>query len=138
MKRHITATLASLLLGTAPALLATGPASAAGTCTFQPLQLTTTDINDPWPDSNDEIKLLYGSRVYRQNGFHVGSTLTSTPPPEQFTGEMQIQLIELDTGTWRNPDDLLGTITIGSNPGNNVRDFTESDAHYKLTYSVTC
>ena len=132
--------IAALLSATAMALpvaAAATPASATGPCTFTPLLLTAYRINDPWPDSTDEIKLTYGSRVFRANGVKVATTLGGMPT-ESFTTELHVELWELDTGTWTNPNDFLGSTEITPVDQQNQRWFTLDGASYDLTYRVTC
>lgn len=53
------------------------------------------------------------------------------------TGNVRIELYDIDSGIWGDDKDYLGSITVSSSlkgMGSQTGSFTEDDANYKLHY----
>ncbi len=119
------------------ARLAGSPCAPAPNATYRfvPVRLTTYDIEDWWPDWQDEIAMYYGDQVFTASTWN-GSVVY--PGATTFTGTtLKVDLWERDNG-WTNHN-LLGSVTVSNT--NLCLERTQTflrpgDYHYELVYRV--
>ena len=84
---------------------------------FQPIDLTAYDLEDPQPDTRDELRLTVGGTNW--TGYATRGTVIpgSAMYRVKFSSSsICINLIELDTsaGEWWSPDDSLGSMCVAA------------------------
>jgi hypothetical protein len=96
-----TATATALGLSSAVLFAATPAQAEEATYTFIPMQLDVYDIEDWWPDTHDELKMVYAGTTWMQT-LPRGS-YTDMFTPANFTGShMSLNLWERDRGVDNN------------------------------------
>jgi hypothetical protein len=108
--RRAVLTASIVAMAAATLVVTPSPAQAADTFRFVPVSLVAYDLEDPFPDTSDEISLRYGRVDFRPPSTAKGST--QLPPAETFTGPMAVELWELDQG-WTS-DDRLGSFSVAA------------------------
>lgn len=138
MKRNLRqrAALAVPALGLAATTLTAAPASATEQYTFVPVRMTVHDIEDWWPDTQDEPRMYYGSTPSWAGVVREKSTVTNLPSAH-FTGpHMRVDLWERDNG-WYDSNHL-GRFNATSDLLDQEREwhFIGNGFHYELVYKV--
>ena len=126
MKKYVM--MLALVMMTLPSL------SFADELVLERLQCIETE---DWTGADDADLVVGGEHVW-SGKMNNGQTV-SLNIRRPMTGNVRIELYEIDSSMWGDEKDYLGSITVSSSlkgMGSQTGGFTEDDANYKLHYHV--
>jgi hypothetical protein len=135
IKRAVLVAAAAL----AGSLAIAAPSHAATEYAFQPINLTAYDLEDPEPDTRDELRLTVGGTNWTGSVTRGETVPGSAMYRVRFSSSsVCITLTELDAsaGEWWSSDDILGSTCVAAGDYTSHVRFVGNSFDYVLRFSV--
>jgi hypothetical protein len=139
MARRRAGTLVAAMSALCLMLGGTALSAAADAATLHVDRLTVLDTEDGGLtnfDKYDEVSMRYAGINWRAS---LGNGQSGYPPDVSFDNSLLIDVWELDTGNWLNPDDHIGNHWVyasESSLGQRTAELYYPGAHYELVYTI--